>query len=292
MSIQNARPTIWSAKILRALNTLLVYGSPSVINRDYEGEVANSGDTVRITTVGDVTVKKYTRDTDIESAEALTDAALSLTIDQQDYFNFEVDNIDRRQAIPGLMDEAARRAAYGLRKATDTFIAEKYKEISTKNVLGSDATPIKIVAEEKTAYNELVNLGVILDEVDTPEDSRFVVVPPFLVGALEKDIRFIGYGTVGNVQRLQEGLPPTDNGLVGRAAGFDVYQSNQVPNTSKAKYKIIAGHPMAWSFVDQFLKTVTYEPQLRFADALKSLHVYGGKVVRPTNLALLTANNE
>ena len=293
MSIVNAIPQVWAANILRALNTLLVYGNPAIINTDYDGDIAAQGDTVKITTLGDVTVKDYSRDADIEAPEALTDAQLTLTIDQQKYFNFAVDDIDKRQAIPGLMDEASRRAAYGLRKSTDSFIASHFTDIAAGNFSGSDASPEKVkTAGVESAYNSIIDLGVLLDATDTPEDSRFVVVPPWMVGYLEKDLRFIGYGTAPNRKMLEEGLAPTTNGLVGRAGGFDVYQSNQVPNTEGKKYKIIAGHKMAWSFADQLVETVAFRPERRFADALKGLHVYGAKVVRPSNLACLVANNE
>ena len=293
MSIVNAIPQVWAANILRALNTLLVYGNPAIINTDYDGDIAAQGDTVRITTLGDVTVKDYSRDADIEAPEALTDAQLTLTIDQQKYFNFAVDDIDKRQAIPGLMDEAGLRAAYGLRKSTDSFISSHYTDIDAGNFLGSDGTPEKIKTKGvESAYNTIIDLGVLLDATDTPEDSRFVVVPPWYVGYLEKDLRFIGYGTPANRATLENGFAPQSNGLVGRAGGFDVYQSNQVPNTSAAKYKVIAGHKMGWSFADQLVETVAFRPERRFADALKGLHVYGAKVVRPSNLACLVANNE
>ena len=36
-------------------------------------------------------------------------------------------------------------------------------------------------------------------------------------------------------------------------------------------------------------KVEAYRPDKRFADAVKGLHVYGMKVVRPAALALLTA---
>src|SRR4051812_20408145 len=100
VSIANAIPQVWAAAILRALDTLLVYGSPTVINRDYEGEIADAGDTVNIVTVGDVTISNYVKDTDMAGPEALVDAALKLVIDQQKSFNFAVDNIDAAQMKP------------------------------------------------------------------------------------------------------------------------------------------------------------------------------------------------
>lgn len=293
MSVINAIPAVWAARILQALNTLLVYGGPEVINRDYEGEIAQAGDTVRITTLADIVVKKYTRDADIESPEALTDAQLTLAIDQQDYFNAAIDDIDKRQALPNLMDEAARRAAYGMRKTIDSFVASHFTDIALANFRGTDASPkTGFSANEKLAYNELVVLKKILDETDTPEEGRFVVVPPWFELYLQEDLRFTGYGTQANRTQLEQGTTAGDNGIIGRAAGFNVYRSNNVPNTGGKKWKLIAGHNSAWSFAMQLVETVAFRPERRFADALKGLQVYGSKVTRPANMACMVASDE
>ena len=292
MSIANFIPSVWSAEILRALDTLLVYANPAIINTDYEGEISQAGDSVRISMLGDVTVKDYSRDTDIDAPEALTDAQLALLIDQQKYFNFAVDDIDQRQSNADLRGEAARRAAYGLRKVMDSFIAGLYTDIDAGNWIGSDGSPITGFSSTSTkAYDQLVDLGTKLNQTDTPEDGRFVVIPPWYEGYLEKDQRFTGYGTAANRQQLENGMTAGDNGFIGRAAGFDVYRSNQVPNVSSAKYKIIAGHRSAWSRAQQILETEAYRPERRFSDALKGLHVYGAKVVRPSQLAVLDASD-
>lgn len=286
VSIVNAIPQVWAAAILRALDTLLVYGAPDVINRDYEGEIADAGDTVNIVTVGDVTISNYVKDTDMAGPEALVDAALKLVIDQQKSFNFAVDNIDAAQMKPKLMDEAARRAGYSMRKVQDSFIGALYTDISATNQIGSDASPITgtWLTAGTLAYDRLVDLSVMLDTTDTPEEDRFVVVPPWFEGYLLKDSRFVGFGTVAQDQRLT-------NGRIGKAAGFTVYKSNQVPNTTATKYKVIAGHKSAWSFATQLTQVKAYEPEKRFAEALKGLAVYGAKVVRPANLAVLTGNS-
>ena len=77
------------------------------------------------------------------------------------------------------------------------------------------------------------------------------------------------------------------NGYVGRAAGFDIYTSNNVPNTSNALYKVIAGYSGAWSYAEQIADVEAYRPERRFADAVKGLHLYGAKVTRPLGLALM-----
>jgi hypothetical protein len=48
----------------------------------------------------------------------------------------------------------------------------------------------------------------------------------------------------------------------------------------------IAGHPMAWTYADGTQKVEAYRPPLRFADAVKGLHLYGLKVTRPNALAV------
>lgn len=285
MSINNFIPAVWAGSILKALDTKLVYASPAVMNTDYEGEISNAGDSVKITMLGDVTVKNYTRNTDIDPPEELTDAQLTLLIDQQKYFNFQVDDIDKRQAQGNLRREAASRAGYGLRKVMDGFAAGLYTDIDASNFIGSDAAPITgFVADPKVAYKNLVNLRTKLDDDDTPEDGRWVVVPPWYEGYLLQDDRFVSFGTSANRE-------PLENGRIGQAAGFEVFKSNQVPNVAGAKHKVIAGHPSAWSRAQQILETEAYRPERRFGDALKGLHVYGGKVVRPSNLAVLVATD-
>ena len=54
-------PTVWASRLLTALGTSLVYGQASVCNRDYEGEIRKSGNTVKISSIGDVTIDNYTK---------------------------------------------------------------------------------------------------------------------------------------------------------------------------------------------------------------------------------------
>ncbi len=295
MSLENFIPQVWTAKLLQAFDTALVYAA--IMNQDYTGDIANAGDTVKINMVGDVTVSSYTKNTDINSPETLTDAQLVLKVDQQKYFNFAIDDIDAAQQSPKTMPEAMRRAAYGIRKVVDAYCASLYTEISASNVIGSDGSPVTGTwsTAGSLAYDRLVDLGVMLDEQDVPEEDRFVVVPPWFEGYLLKDARFVSGGTPEMVARLVNGrldgnAPSGSNGFCGRAAGFDVFKSNQVPNTSATKYKIIAGHPEAWAFASNVTSVEGYRPEKRFADAIKGLMVYGAKIVRPNSLAVMTAN--
>lgn len=275
-------PTVWAARLLTALERSLVYGQPNVCNRDYEGEIRAAGNTVRIASISDVAVDDYTKDTDIAEPASLTDATQTLSIDQQKYFNFYVDGIDRAQQNVNVLDEAMRRSAWKLRDYADKYLAGLMAEaVTPPNTIGSIGTPE--VPTKATAYEYLVDLSVRLDEADAPMDGRFCIVPAWFHGLLLKDERFIKAGTLRSDRALA-------NGAVGEAAGFAILKSNNVPNTGGTKFRIIAGHASATSYAEQVLDLHTYKPEKRFGDAVKGLHVYGGNVVRPNVLACLIAN--
>ena len=275
-------PTVWASRLLTALGSALVYGQAGVCNRDYEGEIRKSGNTVKIASIGDVTIDDYTKDTDIGDPETLTDEEQTLLIDQSKYFNFYVDSVDRAQQNVNVLDEAMRRSAWKLRDLSDTFLAATMEAVvPAGNKIGSTVTPK--VPTKDDAYEYLVDLGVVLDEANAPIDGRFVVVPAWFHGLLLKDERFIKSGTRRSDTAIR-------NGEVGEAAGFSILKSNNVPNTTGTKYKILAGHSIATAYVEQIVDVQTYKPEKRFGDAVKGLHVYGAKVVRPTNLAMLIAS--
>ena len=275
-------PTVWAARLLVALDKALIYGQPNVANRDYEGEIRKAGNTVKIASIGDVSVDDYTKDLDINDPESLTDDEQTLLINNAKYFNFYVDSVDRAQQNVNVLDEAMRRSSWKLRDYADTFLAAAMDlAVPAQNKIGSTTTPK--VPTKADAYEYLVDLGVLLDESDTPIDGRFVVVPAWFHGLLLKDERFVRSGTQASDRRLA-------NGMVGEAAGFAILKSNNVPNTTGTKYKIIAGHSIATAYVEQILDVQTYKPEKRFGDAVKGLHVYGAKVVRANNLAQLIAN--
>ena len=284
MSLENFIPQVWSARILSYLDKTHVYGSSAIVNRDYEGEIRAMGDTVKINQVGAVTIGNYTKNTDMEAAETLTDSQTVLKIDQAKYFNFVVDDIDKAQQNPKVMDTAVSRASYGLADVSDLFLAGMYTGVDAANVIGNDTTPISLPSTTPAkAYEQLVALAQKLDEANVPATDRYAIVPPWFYSYLRLDSRFISAGTSQTDNVLA-------NGVVGRAVGLNVYISNNVPNTTGAKYKVIAGHPMAISYAEQIVSVEAYRPEKRFGDAMKGLMVYGAKLIQPKAIAVLTAN--
>lgn len=280
MSIDSFIPEVWSARLLDALRKELVYAN--LFNRDYEGDITAFGDTVHITSVGDVTVKEYTRNEDIDDPEELSTTDQTLLIDQGDYYNYGVDDVDKAQARDGgaLITSAGTSAAYGLADKVDKYCAGLLVAAGTIKI-GSSSDPVYVDAD--SAYDYLVEMAVQMDKANVPKSGRNIVLPPEFEGYMLLDPRFASAQGSNAEGRLV-------NGIVARAAGFDIYTSNNVPNTSGAKYKVTAFNSMAATFANQLLETVAYRPEKRFGDAVKGLHVYGAKVTRPATVAVATVN--
>lgn len=277
-------PTVWAARLLTALEKALIYGQTNVCNRDYDGSISKIGNTVKIASIGEVNVDNYTRNSEINDPQELSDEIQTLMIDQAKYFNFFVDSIDRAQQNVNVLDAAMRQAAWSLREVADSYLAGlMVAAVTTGNTIGEEGTPE--VPTKDNAYEYLVDLGVLLDQGNVPTNDRFVVIPAWFHGLLLKDDRFVRSGTMSGDRRLR-------NGEVGEAAGFTILKSNSVPNDEGSEFKIIAGHPQATTYVEQVLDVQTYKPEKKFGDAVKGLHVYGARVVRPPSLAMLIASKE
>jgi N4-gp56 family major capsid protein len=269
VAITKALPTVWSARIKENLLKAHVFGSPAVVNREHEGEITDAGQSVKIISISPIAIKAYTKDTDIASPDALTDAETILAIDQQWYFNFGIDDIDQVQTKPKLMNEAARTAAWGLIEKSDAKLAADM----VAGALAGNA--VTATAASGGAYDALVDADTKLSGQNIPQGGRFAVCSPSFYAYLRKDDRFVHATATGDTVLR--------TGQVGQAAGFQVLQSNNAPAG-----KVIAGHPMATTFAEQILKTEAFRPQNRFGDALKGLYVYGDKVVYGEALSVIT----
>lgn len=283
MTIQAFKPELWAAELIVQLRKSLVFAGPGVVNHDYEGEIQQAGDTVHISSVGGVTVNDYTG-ADI-TYEDVEDAGTTLVVDQQKYFAKKLDDIDRAQSVNGgaVMAQIMSNAAYALSDVADQYVASFYTQVSAANVL-PEVTHATLTGGTGGAYSVLVDLDVALDEANVPTEGRYAIVPPWFYGLLQKDPDFI------NANKSADGGQALRNGVVGRASGFDVMESNNCASPAANKNIIQAGTPMAVSFANQIVKTEAFRSPTAFKDLVRGLHVYGGKVVYPDGLACVTVD--
>lgn len=280
MAITNFIPELWSANLLSSLKKNLVAASPAVVNRNWEGEIKAKGDRVRITSIGRPTVKDYTKNTDMDAPEDLTDAQRVLICDQQKYEHFQIDDIDKFQAAGTLMTESMDEASYAFGDTIDSFVIGKYTDAAAGNKLGA----YQCTTADKV-FQMLIALRSKMNAANAPRSGRYCFLPDFCVGLLLQDNRM-----VANPAMQQAGQNLQAGSLYTPVLGFQILESNNLPNTAGDDWLTMAGHPIAITYAEQLTETEAYRPEKRFGDAIKMLYVYGGKVVYPSALATAEAS--
>lgn len=278
MSVATFIPELWSARLLQGLEKSHV--ATNLVNRDYEGQIRNQGDKVNINTLSDVAIKTYTPNSDIASPDDLTTTKQQLEITEADYFNIQLDDVDRVQAAGELMDTAMGNVAYKMNDRTDSFILGKIASgVASGNIIGTTESPIQVT--KNNIYESIIEMRTKLDKANVPTSGRTIIIPPEIYALLLQDERFVKSDAVAGQNVLV-------NGLVGRVAGFDVFESNNVVyDTNNKFWKVTAQVRTATTFAEQIVKTEAYRMEKRFSDAVKGLHVYGAKVTDGTQIAEL-----
>lgn len=287
MTLENFIPEIWAGDVLQALQKATVFGS--LVNRDWEGLIANSGDTVRITEIGPITIGDYSKNNDIDDPENLVDAQQALQITESKYFNFQVDKVDLKQGNPKVVSAGMNEAAYALRDEVDQFIAGKYGDASAANLIGTTAAPKlpnNTAGDAQNVYKLITQCRKCLVKSNVPTGGWWMVVQPEFYAILLNEDKFVSAEKAGTTAGLR-------TGEVGNILGFTIFESNNVDyiedgDGSHDVYKCMFGTNKAITFADQINNVEQYSPEKRFAVAYKGLHLYGAKVVRPQCLGVLS----
>jgi hypothetical protein len=271
MAIENFVSSVWSENLYRALDKQ--YIAAAHCNRLYEGEIREKGNVVRICGIENVSVSDYTKNTNMSAPEALTDNYRDLVIDQAKYFNFQIDDVDRAQSTPKLMALAMKNAASALANAADRYVYGLFSEA------GSSITDGNVTAE--TIVGHLIDARTKLFAKNVADASDIVIeVSPEIAGLILK-------AKVNLATDNQEAL---ENGFLGSIGGCKIFVSNNISKGMTemgTSHKCIARTKRAVAFAEQLSEIDAYRPELRFADAVKGLHLYGAKVVYPEEMVLL-----
>src|SRR5260221_4745405 len=233
MSLNNANPTLWSDVLLGQLRANLVFAS--CFNRDYEGTISRVGDTVKIISIGDVTISDYVKDSILAAPQTLTDSETMLTIEKAKSFNFAIDDVDVAQNSTGggLMREAMSWAAYKLAYTSDTYAGAFYTQAAIAAPtypLGTQAAPItpalpiySAVGGGTVMYDYLVQVAQFMSDNLVPLSGRWVIIPPWAAGQLSLDPRFTGYNSARAGDLIASArLQQTASATTGGGSGADV----------------------------------------------------------------------
>lgn len=263
MAYTNFKQTFWSKHIQHELEKKAILAEYT--NREFQGE-AKHGNQVKILGVGRPSIGNYVG-TDIGTPETVQDSSVFLTIDKAKYFNFMVDDIDKAQTVPGLMESLMEEATLAMALQIDSDIAA----LAVGAGAASASTQVTTAAGAKT----LIDAAILsLRENDVQISADVVMeLPPFMY-QLMKD-KYIELDTA-NSEMMKKGI-------MGFYDNVRVRVSNNLYNDGTDYYAMVRTKK-AIAYVNQIDKVEPYRPEGLFSDAIKGLNVYGMKVVRPKEL--------
>ena len=246
---------------------------PEISNTDYEGEISGQGDKVTVRTVPAVTINDYSGSI---TTQELTTAKVEMLIDKAKYYSFKVDDVLAAQADINMLEAASTDASEGMRIAVET-------DVLSSAVTGATTIGAQTTITSSNILEEILTLSKTLDELNIPEEGRFIVLSPEFISMLKQSELRQAYLT-------GDATSPFRNGLVGMVDRFKVFQSNMVytpaSGADSGYTHVLAGHPKALSFASQFTNTETVRMESTFGDQVRGLKVYGSKVITPNALCV------
>lgn len=263
MAVTNFIPTVWSSAILE--NFKAAQSIIPTCNRQYEGEVA-AGNTVKITGITTPSIQDYSSSRTL-TIDALADSTQTLSINQEKAFSFKVDDVDRVQAA-GSFEPVTADAGRALAEDAESYVIAQMKANGTS----AGTTAITTSAH---AYAAVVAIRQALGKAKVPASQRFLAVSPeFASLLLAEGSKLTDAAASGSDGELR-------NGVLGNLLGFTVIEHPLLTHTSN-RPAAIGYHGPSVAYVGQIAKTEAGRMELAFADYIRSLNVYGAKVLRST----------
>lgn len=291
-------PEIWSGKLIEKFYDATVLAA--IANTDYEGEIRNQGDTVKIRTRPTITIRDYEAD-QILQVERPSSGIVELLIDKGKYFNTVIDDVMALQSDIEQLSLWADDASEQMKITVDTdVLLNMSADIAAANAgatagrisgdinLGTVAAPLDLVARnagagETEIVDLIVNMGQVLDEQNIPESGRFLIIPSWVASLIKKS-------ELRDASLSGDGTTMLRNGRLGMVDRFTLYVSNLLPVDNDVgagdSYRVYAGHKHGLTFASQLTKVETLRAESTFGTLLRGLQVYGYKVVDGTALTV------
>jgi hypothetical protein len=287
-------PEIWSGKLVEKFYASTVLAAIS--NTDYEGEIKNKGDRVKIRTKPTITIHNYDAD-GLLGLDRPTGGTVELYIGNGKYFSLILDDVMEIQSDLNILSMWSDDAAQQLKITVDQDVLTGiYGQMAAANQgvtagvitgslnLGVQGSPLAVVGRnpgvgQVELLDVLMRMGQVLDEQNIPEVGRWVVMPAWAGRQIKQSELRQAYLSGDSVSMLR-------NGRLGMVDRFTIYISNLLPNNSSdstnfnaGEWPLYAGHAHGLTFASQISKVETLRSELTFGQILRGLQVYGYQVV-------------
>lgn len=271
MSYANFIPTIWAAKIEEARKP--VYVGVNLCNRDWEGDIKQAGDKVKINGVTRPTISVYSAATGLSDPETLPDQSTMFSVDKSISFNFMVGDIDARQAKGDLMNAELTESALGMAEYQDSYIYELIQAAKTYDDTVTGLLSTTVLSHILKGMKTLYAAGV-------PTTERI---------SIEASPSFVEKMQLAKILNDTNNSTTITNGFVDamRIFGADLYMTNNLYVDASGYEYIVLRTKKAVTYANQISSVEAYRPEKYFADAVRGLEVFGAKVIRPKEVYVL-----
>src|SRR5215467_4013582 len=242
-------PEIWSAKLVEKFYASTVLSAIS--NTDYEGEIQNQGDRVKIRTKPTITIRPYLAD-GLLGLDRPSGGNVELYIGSGQYFSLILDDVMEDQSDLNILsmwsDDAAQQLKIVIdRDVLDGIVVAMHAKnqgatagaISGNLNLGIKGTPLSVkgypVLGTDTGITDVIlRLGQVLDEQNMPEEGRWIVMSA-AAG------RYIKQSELRQVYISGDPVSMLRNGRLGMVDRFTIYISNLLPSSATDATNFAAG---------------------------------------------------
>ena len=270
-TVTNFQQTIWSASILRSLDTITSLRKHC--NFQYEKDAENAKE-VKILSVNRPTIRKYVPGTALER-ESATDSSQLLKLDQYHYFNFEVEDIVKAQSVPGLMEALTDEAGKGLALEGDKYVADVIKTAADAGEVSTSSSVITLTNANAMASIE-EGFATLYEHNCKVSDTFYLEIAPRVFTTYRQQLTEL---STNNPEILKKGA-------VGKINNAYVCIENCLAEAEGAYYNILRTDK-AVAFAEQIEKVEHYRPEDAFTGAVKGLYVFGAKVIRPEEIYVM-----
>lgn len=266
----------WASYVDVKLRNTLVTRDNLIFNSRYEGDPTSGKVKIPVRDT-EVAVKEYDKANGV-AADVGTTTYLDLNIDHDEAVNELIDGYDADSVPDDIVAERLDSAGYSLALSIDKKSIDALESAAGATISATEANAYKLALEAKR----------VLGRKGVPNEGRFLIASPEYLEVLMLDEHFIKQGDLSQ-EMVQQGV-------VGRIAGFNVFESNNMDyesttrvSSKKTTTEFIAGHPnwchrvMEWQTAVH-LQDLSGSGKYIGASAVQGRKVYGLKVSKPQTL--------
>lgn len=268
-------PEVWNSELNHALDKELVFSKWT--NREYEKDLKEAGDQVRILSIGSVGVEdldwsneadRVKFESNLGEPDKITGSSLTLTVNKIAYYQLIENDLEAKLRVKNTREEAKASCVASMKDKIDGYVAskaldfKKYKDSAT-TITANNVK--KFIASAITA----------LREQNVPSSAELKMEVPFaflqVLGEAYEEL------STTTAELLKNGTVATEES--GKYHGVIFEASNNCYKDNNGVYHLMLRTKRALAFVDRVSFSEMLRHQGGFSDVLRGYCLYDAKVI-------------